>query len=273
MQIFTTCVIIIIILWAIVGFLLNGRKDHEDWETLKKYRYAHRGLHDKPAIPENSMEAFRRAVEQGYGAELDVHLMKDGSLAVIHDSSLKRTAGADVRIEDLTKEDLEQYRLEGTEERIPLLKDVLRLFRGKTPLIIELKPEGGNHDALAKAVADLMRSYPGIWCVESFDPRVVRWFNRNYSEVCRGQLAANFFKDRDSDLSLPVKLVLTNLLTNFLTWPDFVAYRYSDCRTPALWFCRKRCKMQIIHWTLTTPKQLAAAEKRDALVIFENFMP
>ena len=61
-------------------------------KDLARWDYAHRGLHDKEVgSPENSLAAFKEAVESGYGAELDVHLLKDGNLAVIHDSSLFRT--------------------------------------------------------------------------------------------------------------------------------------------------------------------------------------
>ena len=104
----TICIILIVLLALDLLFTLalRCRKGHRKWGVLKKYRYAHRGYHDKPRIPENSMAAFRRAIENGYGAELDVHLMKDGRLAVIHDASLKRTAGADVLVEDLTAEEL-----------------------------------------------------------------------------------------------------------------------------------------------------------------------
>jgi len=143
------------VLWGIWVILLTCRRGHPAWETLRKFRYAHRGYHHKPTVPENSMAAFRQAVERGWGAELDVHLMKDGNLAVIHDSSLKRTAGADVEIEDLTKEDLPRYTLEESEEHIPLLEEVLALFCGKAPLIIELKAARGNHAALSEAVAKL----------------------------------------------------------------------------------------------------------------------
>ena len=108
--------------------LLRCRRGHPGWKLLRQYRYAHRGYHDKPHIPENSMAAFHRAIENGFGAELDVHLLKDGHLAVIHDASLKRTAGADVLVEDLTSEELKAYRLEGTDERIPLIDEVLALF-------------------------------------------------------------------------------------------------------------------------------------------------
>ncbi|MFR8727711.1 MAG: glycerophosphodiester phosphodiesterase family protein [Dysosmobacter sp.] len=142
--------LVLIVLAELFLLMLRCRREHPGWKLLRQYRYAHRGYHDKPHIPENSMAAFRRAIEHGYGAELDVHLMKDGRLAVIHDASLKRTAGADVLVEDLTAEELKQYRLEGTQEQIPLLEEVLPLFQGKR-LIIELKaggqpcPAGGGH--------------------------------------------------------------------------------------------------------------------------------
>lgn len=137
----TICIILIVLLALDLLFTLalRCRKGHPKWELLKKYRYAHRGFHDKPVIPENSLPAFRRAIEHGFGAELDVHLLKDGTLAVFHDSDLRRCANADGQIEDLTLEELKQLRLEGTDEQIPTFDEVLALFESATPLIIELK--------------------------------------------------------------------------------------------------------------------------------------
>ena len=93
--------IALVVFWI---FATRGRRNHPKWEVLRRFRYAHRGLHD-PAqgVPENSMAAFRRARAFQCGIELDVHLTKDGRLAVIHDKSLLRTAGADVIIEQLTE--------------------------------------------------------------------------------------------------------------------------------------------------------------------------
>ena len=104
-----------LLLFGLYLLAIMGKKGHPGLEELKKWKYAHRGLHGN-GVPENSMEAFRLALEKGYGIELDVHLMKDGNLAVIHDPSLKRTADADVFIEDLTTEELKEYHLEGTQE-------------------------------------------------------------------------------------------------------------------------------------------------------------
>lgn len=53
--------------------------------------FAHRGLHSKThGIPENSMSAFRAAIQKNYGIELDLHLTRDGELVVFHDDDLKR---------------------------------------------------------------------------------------------------------------------------------------------------------------------------------------
>lgn len=157
----------------------------KDWERFRKWRFAHRGFHDKPRIPENSLPAFRRAVQCGFGAELDVHLMKDGHLAVIHDASLLRTAGADVLVEDLTAEELKNYRLEGTEHHIPLLEEVLPIFAGKAPLIVELKAERGNAEALAAAACKLLDKHHVTYCIESFDPRCLMWLWANRPDVVR----------------------------------------------------------------------------------------
>ena len=138
-------ILILILLAGLFLMTLMGRTGHKGLSALRGWAYAHRGLHGE-GTPENSMAAFRKALDGGYGIELDIHLMKDGQLAVIHDASLKRTAGADVQIEDFTAEDLAKYPLEGTEEIIPLFTDVLELYGGKAPIIVELKAERNNQD-------------------------------------------------------------------------------------------------------------------------------
>ena len=127
---------------------------------LTKFVYAHRGLHCKEkGLPENSLKAFKAAADAGYGAELDVHLSKDGRLAVIHDTLLVRTTGAKGAIEDITHDELTNYFLEGTTETIPDFESVLALFENRAPLIIELKAAGSNAPALCKAVCDVLDNY------------------------------------------------------------------------------------------------------------------
>ena len=264
----------ILIILELFTLLLQCRKGHPQWKFLRLWRYAHRGYHDKPQIPENSMAAFRRAVDNRYGAELDVHLMRDGHLAVIHDASLKRTAGADVLIEDLTVEELAQYRLEGTEEHIPLLDEVLALFEGQTPLIVELKPERGNHAALAAATCALLDQYRANYCIESFDPRCLMWLKKHRPEIVRGQLSANLLRDGDASGQNKLTLfALSNLLMNFLTKPDFIAYDYKDRGNLCLRWCKKFYKVQEVSWTVRSKQDMQALEQDKCLVIFEKFDP
>ena len=272
----TICIILIVLLALDLLFTLalRCRKGHQKWEILKKYRYAHRGYHDKPVVPENSLPAFRRAIERGFGAELDVHLMKDGHLAVIHDASLKRTAGADVLVEDLTAEELRQSTLEGTEYHIPLLEEVLPIFAGKAPLIVELKAERGNAEALAAAACKLLDKYKVDYCVESFDPRCLMWLWQNRPDVVRGQLSENFARHGDGkDLPGAVRWVLSNLLLNCRTRPAFIAYRFEDRDSLSLKLCRSLYGAQEFSWTIRSREDMAAAEEAGALVIFERFDP
>ena len=272
-------VIIILIILAVLFLLyllcLRCRRGHADWARFRQWRYAHRGLHNKEkGIPENSMAAFKLAAANGFGAELDVHLMKDGHLAVIHDASLLRTAEADVLIEDLTAEELENYRLEGTEQRIPLLEDVLPLFVDRAPLIVELKAERGNAEALAAAACKVLDKYKAEYCVESFDPRCLMWLWQNRPDVIRGQLSENFTAHGDAQ-HLPggVRWILTNLLLNVRTRPDFIAYRFEDRANLSLRLCRGFYRVQEASWTVRDRETMEKAEAAGNLVIFENFDP
>lgn len=250
---------------------LRGRSGHSGLLALRGWNYAHRGLHNGTR-PENSMAAFREALEKGYGIELDVHLMKDGNLAVIHDSSLKRTAGADVKIEDLTTGELKNYRLEGTEEMIPEFRQVVELFAGKAPLIVELKAAGNNQAALTEATCRLLDAYPITYCLESFDPRCIYWLRKNRPELIRGQLTENYFASKSTIPGI-LKFILTNQLENFLTLPDFVAYRYADRKNTGNFIVRKLWGVQGVTWTLRTPQEHETAVSEGWIPIFENYEP
>lgn len=259
------------LLAALYILALRGRTGHPGLEALRDWNYAHRGLHNAER-PENSMAAFRAALEHGYGIELDIHLLKDGNLAVIHDSSLKRTAGADVKIEDLTTSELENYRLNGTEETIPEFRQVLDLFAGKAPLIVELKPAGGNYAALTEAACNMLANYCGPYCLESFDPRCILWLRQNRPELIRGQLTENYFASK-SPLPGILKFFLTNQLENFLTVPDFVAYRFCDRKNLGNLVVRKVWGVQGVTWTLKTPQDHSTAVSEGWIPIFENYEP
>lgn len=266
-----------IILFVVVIWLLAllPRWGQPGWDVLSPFHYAHRGLHDvSRGIPENSLTAFRAAVEHGFGAELDVHLMADGRLAVVHDSDLTRVCGQSACIEDLTAADLARFPLlGGSGETIPLLEEVLPLFAGKTPLIIELKVERGNAAALTDAVMALLGQFPDlVYCMESFHPSAVHHLREHYPQVLRGQLSENFF--RSDTLPWPQAVSMTWLLTTFYARPDFIAYRCEDRGScPSLWVMRALYGVHEVSWTVRDQQTMDRLLQAGCVVIFEGFVP
>ena len=105
---------------------------------------AHRGF--SGAAPENTLVAFSKAIETGCDMiEMDVQLSRDGEVVVIHDDTLDRTTNGKGKVSYHTLQDLKRFDAgvwfspQFTGERIPALKEVLKLTRGKIPLAIELK--------------------------------------------------------------------------------------------------------------------------------------
>ena len=259
-----------VILAGLYVLSVQGRAGHPGLAGLQGWKYAHRGLHDED-LPENSMAAFRAALENGYGIELDIHLMKDRNLAVIHDTSLLRTAGVDVKITDLTVEDLVNYPL-ANGELIPTFDQVLELFAGKAPLIIELKDDG-NSKALVDTAVKAMEGYEGAYCMESFHPQCVYELRKHHPQIIRGQLVMDYFKEEKSKLHPLLKWAITCQAENFMTQPDFVSYRYSDRKHFSNFLARKFWGLQGVSWTIKSQADLDKAVEEGWLPIFEGFNP
>jgi glycerophosphoryl diester phosphodiesterase len=217
------------------------------------------------------MPAFALAIKKGYGIELDLHLLSDGSLAVFHDNTLVRTTGKEGNIKDLTKEQLKDYNLEGTRFTIPTFSEVLKLVDGQVPLIIELKTEN-NTAQLCKATVNALQGYKGDFCIESFDPRPLIWLKKNCPDIVRGQLSQNFFKE-PSGLKVPLQFILTTLLLNFLTKPDFIAYKFSERNNIFCKICKSLWKHNMVTWTITSSQNYDTAIGEDYVPIFEQIEP
>lgn len=264
--------VIIIVFFAYVLSTM-GRIGHPGLEGLRGWHYAHRGLHNE-STPENSMEAFASALEKGYGVELDVHLLQDGTLAVIHDSDLLRVTGREGQVEDLTAGDLNDYKLGGTENTIPDFCSVLSLFDGKAPLIIELKVANNNYVALCERVCEALEGYSGPYCLESFDPRCIYWLRKNRPEIIRGQLVENYFRSKTGKrLPFPLRLALTSQMLNFLIMPDFVAYKHQNRKNLSCYLTQRLWGVTMVGWTLRDKESHEALVCDGWLSIFENFIP
>lgn len=238
----------------------------------KKWRatlFAHRGLHGN-GLSENTLPAFERACERGFGIELDVRLSKDGEVVVFHDDDFKRLLGDGRRVDEMDMDALRRIKLpDGS--GVPTFRETLELVDGRVPLLIELKNGSRNRELCEKTVA-LLRSYRGAYIVESFSPPILFWFRRHVGDVVRGQLVTEK-KEYLVQFSPFVAFLLSNLLLNFLARPDFVAYK-----TPVKDFYAPRIQRKLFHtpmaaWTVRTPEKLSEVLARNEMAIFERFLP
>lgn len=242
-----------------------------DTSPFLEWLYAHRGLHNNEAkVPENSLAAFQKAVEAGFGIELDVQVSRDGVPVVFHDFTLDRMCGVEGKVCDYSYEELRRFTLLGAGERIPAFSEVLKLVDGRTPLIVELKTERTDM-SVCRAVDRLCRHYKGLYCIESFNPLAVFWYRRHRREIVRGQLADAFIKE--GEYVGTVSFLLQNLMFNWVGKPDFIAY---NCKYPKMLSARL-CKMlyrsKAAAWTIRSREELAEARKYYDMFIFDSFVP
>ena len=241
-----------------------------DVSVLKGVHYAHRGLHDNHSdAPENSMKAFKKAVDAGYGIEMDIQLTKDKIPVVFHDETLNRMCGVEGKVWEFTFEELQKLTLAESEERIPKFEDVLALVGGKVPLIVEYKLDVPSTEVCE--IADpMLQAYNGIYCIESFHPFAVKWYREHRPEVIRGQLSQDFSKQEKYKGKF-IYWLLSNLLTNVLTRPDFIAYNHKD----ADMFSRKVCSLMgalPVAYTIKSQEEYEKAKDQFELFIFDSFI-
>lgn len=268
----------IICLIVLYFFLVMPRiSDKPDMEPFQKCLYAHRGLHDNQTeAPENSLQAFRRALNAGFGIEMDVQLTKDGIPVIFHDFTLKRVCGGEGKICDYTYEELQQFSLCGSKEKIPRFADVLNMIQGKVPLIIELKIE--RKDISLCSIADaLLADYKGLYCIESFNPLALNWYRKNRRNVVRGQLSDAFLRTESGKSSKGGERILyyalQNLMANCLSRPDFISYNCKFGDNLPLRLCRRLFHAKAAAWTVKSGEELEKAGQYFDIFIFDSFLP
>lgn len=253
---------LLIFLYFLVFIRPNAKLD-ENKNLL--CNYAHRGLHSK-TVPENSLQAFLLACDKNYGIELDVQLSRDGEVMVFHDYSLLRMTGENKKVCELTLKELKNLHLKGTDQKIPTLKEVLELVDNKVPLLVELKGESLD-TSLCPKVAELLKNYKGDYCIESFNPFLIKTMRRYLPDVFYGQLYTNVCRDKKKVSVL--NILLTLMAFNFLAKPNFIAFNKLDRNSFTVKLTTKCYKAPKFVWTPKTEKEIDFAASLGEYPIFE----
>ncbi len=232
-----------------------------DWIT--QHPIAHRGLHRGHEIPENSMAAIAAAIAAHHPIELDIQLLADGQLAVFHDKNMERLTGQPGSIADQTLETLPKFHLFGTDQRIPSLKQALALINGQVPVLVEIKNEG-RVGPLESALQQTLKEYRGEVAIQAFNPFSLQWFKQNAPHIPRGQLSGNF---KGESLPWYNKLLLSNLLMNWASDPQFIAYDLRALPNLPTRLNRQLFKTPLIAWTVRSE-----TERNQALEVADNYI-
>ena len=237
----------------------------KDLEFLSRSLIAHRGYYNnKKGIPENSVLAFKKAIDNNYLIELDVRLTKDQKLVVFHDDNLKRVCGVNKRVKDLTYRELLRYNLFDTTLKVPLFSDVIKLVNGRVPILIETKYHN-RYGVLEKILINELSNYKGLYAIQSFYPMSLLWLKRNTKDIPIGLLSSNF----KNDLNLLKRIIGKNLILDLFFKTDFISYDVKGL--PNNYLSYKRNKKKIVIWTIKNKKDYDLARQYTDSLICENF--
>lgn len=266
-------ILLLFLLFVISQYSHTSMKRKRKLLKFKGTYFSHRGLFDNDTDhPENTLKAFKNAVDHGFGIELDTQLTKDKKVVVVHDESLLRNCGIDKTVQECTYEELKNYKIFKSDETIPLFEDVLKVIDGKVPLIVEVKVGTDYLDTTVKG-QEILDKYSGPYVVESFNPNVPRWYRKNRKDVIRGQLAYNSIHDHNNKFPFYVKFCLSNTLFNIISRPDFVAYKCTCSHHISNYICKYLYGLVMVTWTIKSQKDLRKKEKFFDLLIFDSFIP
>ncbi|WP_167454833.1 glycerophosphodiester phosphodiesterase family protein [Micromonospora arborensis] len=256
-----------------VGPAAQGERVASDDRWLRETPIAHRGLtgDNRPA---NSLAAFEAAAGEGYACELDVQLTRAGELVVVHDHELTELTGQSTRTAELTPADRQRLRLNGTDQRIPTLAEVLERVAGRVPLLIELKrPSLSLNFDLVDEVFRQTAGYPGRYAVESFDPLLVAALRVAVLRM-------------PSDRRVPVgricgllrtagpvtRMVGRSMVSNLVSRPDFLAYEVGGFPSGLTAWWRRR-GVPVIAWPVVSPDQELFARQFADNIVFSGYRP
>lgn len=206
---------------------------------------AHRGIHNNDDIPENTILAFSKAIEKNIPIEFDIQITKDNKLIVFHDENINRLTNIDKNIQDMTYDEIKKIKLLNTNEKIPTLKEVLKLVDGKVLIDIEIKNTKKKKE-LTNLLLKELGDYNGDVIIKSFYPSFIRRIRKKTNKYKVGLLLTNNSKKKFFNY-----LANTNFVLKIYK-PDFVSI--SKKMLIKKYLKKYKDKYPILVWTIKDEK-------------------
>lgn len=232
-----------------------------DW--IKDVPVAHRGYHDQnKKVWENTLSAFSRAVEAGFAIECDIQLSSDSVPMVFHDHTLERLCGIAGDVREKSAAELGLLSVGGTGDKVPRLRQMLDLVKGKVPLVIELKGRTEeDDDGFAEAVLEVLEGYQGKVALMSFDHHLLFALKKAGSPFPVGLTAEGNDPDKffEHDEAMQAGL-------------DFISYRWAHLPNGFVEAQRSR-GIPVITWTVRDENARTHTYTHADQMTFEGFDP
>ena len=234
----------------------------KDTSWLKAQPIAHRGYHDmNREVWENTLSAFSRAAEAGFAIECDLQYTADSVPVVFHDHDLQRLCGIKGDVRAKTAAELGLLSIGGTKDKVPTLKQMLRLVDGRVPIILELKGRKDDDEGFAAAVLDTLEGYHGQVALMSFDHWLLKDLKALDAPYPLGLTAEGFNPETFFVHEEAMQLGL-----------DFISYHYGDL--PNAFIGKERALgCTVITWTVRDRQAQEHTFVHADQMTFEGFDP
>ena len=236
--------------------------------------FAHRGLHGK-YITENSIESLHEAIICGYGIEVDVQAINDGSPVIFHDDHLDRLTNMEGKVVNLSSKDLAKVKLLNG-EKIPQLEELLDFVDGRVPLLIEFKHQNGIMETpvsnFLNRAARLINKYGGPLAIMSFNPLIVEAFQTLCPRFPRGLVTDDFFSPEWEFVEEKDKKVLCELNFSKKLKLDFITHNVKKIHSSQIHIARRE-NLPILCWTVRSKSEENLARKTFNNITFEGYLP
>lgn len=233
-----------------------------DLSWLTAQPIAHRGFHDSnKTVWENTLSAFARAIDAGFAIECDLQYASDGVPVVFHDDDMERLCGIKGDVRAKTSGELKLMSVGATADKIPTLRQLLDLTKGRVLLVLELKGRGADDEGFAEDVLEVLKGYQGPVALMSFDAHLLKDLKAQDCPYSVGLTAEGI---KPEDFVAHEKAMKLGL--------DFISYAVAHL--PNSFITAERARgIPVITWTVRDEPMRARTYEHADQMTFEGFDP
>lgn len=202
----------------------------------------------KTGLEENTISSITKCIDNNFVIEIDVHILTDKTIILYHDYNLKRLTGVNKIIETLDYAQLSKLRIR-KRYIIPTLDQVIKIVKGKVPLLIDIKDLNRNF-IFEKELAKILDNYNGEFAIQSINPFVIDWFHKNRPEYIIGLIVFNEINFK--------------LLKNYIKKTDFISINKK--------YIPIKSKSIVIGWTIKNKRELEKYKSLSDNLICEKIL-